>query len=84
MRKENNTQWIRKNIERYSRVDKIFLSPQAYLNILEENNGIIKNGEGYIWGKQVPIKYDNGNLPLWGDIPIVIDESVGGMAIAGE
>ncbi|MFA7287338.1 MAG: hypothetical protein WC055_00515 [Melioribacteraceae bacterium] len=55
-----------------------------YLEILEENKGIIKNREAYIWGKQVPIKYDENKLPLWGDIPIEIDEHVNGVAIVEE
>lgn len=56
-----------------------------YLEILEENEGIVKNREAYIWGKQVPVKYSEENkLPLWGDIPIEIDDHVLGLAIVGE
>lgn len=84
MREIHNTQWICKILKRYTGVKKIFLSPEMYLSILEENEGIIKNEGSYIWGKQCLIKYDRNKLPLWGDIPIEIDEHAGGIAICGE
>lgn len=74
---------IFKEIDKYDRVDKLFLSSQTYLTLLENDKTIKKENGNYVWDVPLPIKYSEGK-PLWGNIPIEIDDNCHEWAIIGE
>lgn len=80
---DNIIEKIRSEISKFEKVDKIFLSSQTYLKVLEEERSIKKDGNTFAWDKPLPIKYSD-NKPLWGEIPIEIDDYCHEYAIIGE
>lgn len=74
---------IRSEISKFGKVDKLFLSSQTYLKVLEQEKSIKKEGDAFAWDRPLPIKYSD-NKPLWGNIPIEIDDYCHEYAIVGE
>lgn len=74
---------ITKKISEYNTVHKLFLSSHTYLKILEEEKSVKKEDGKLEWDKPLPIKYLD-NKPLWGEIPIEIDDDCHEWAISGD
>lgn len=80
---DNIIESIHAEISKFEKVDKLFFSSQTYLKVLEEEKSIRKEGKNFTWDKPLPIKYLD-NKPLWGNIPIEIDDYCHEYAIVGE
>ncbi len=68
------------------RIEKIFMSPKTFLEMMEDDGSILKDEGGYIWNSPLPICWKDQNKTIfdYGGIPLCIDEFAPEWAIVWE
>jgi len=59
------------------RLEKVYMSPKTYLEMMEGDGSLLKDGDGYVWNVPLPVKYQKIGSEMvvdWGGLPLYIDE----------